>query len=971
MKTKANAMSEAQKAAQSLLQRLSVPGLGGATDDSRLIRPGDLFLAYPGETGDGRRHILDALSRGAKAVLWEEEDFAWQAEWKTPNLAVRNLRALVGEIAHELAGFPGKKLSLIAITGTNGKTSISQWLASAYPKPCAAIGTLGAGFSGALVSTGFTTPRAAMLARLLADFVGEGARACALEASSIGMAEGRLDALDIDIAIFTNFTRDHLDYHGSMEAYAAAKEQLFCAMQPRLAIINLDDPLGERLMEKSRAGKTVGYSLAGKSAAIEARAIASTTSGQVFRLVTPEGEALVETALLGCYNIANMLAVAAVLVDVGLAPGEIAARLSKLSPPPGRMERYGGEDTPCIAVDYAHTPDALENALLALRPLAKARQGRLFCLFGCAGGRDVGKRPQMGKVAAAGADKAWLTSDNPRFEEPELILRDIREGIAADVFDTRCHLEPDREAAIMHMLAAAEPEDVCLVAGKGHESWQEIAGSYYEFRDGAKVEQGLMQWKATRPWHTHWRSGQMHWALADIAPRLQADLRGEDCVIHGVTIDSRADCRGRLFIALQGERFDAHDYLSDAVQAGAVALMVERPEKLPQGVPALVVADCRRALGALAQCWRQFFRLPLIGLTGSNGKTTTREMIAGILEDAFGEDKVLATAGNLNNEVGLPLTLLRLRPSHRAAVIEMGMNHPGEIARLAQIACPGIVLVTNAGHAHLEGMGNLTGVAAEKGSIYAGLAADGIALINGDDAYAELWRGMAAGRRSMTFGIAPDCDFAGEAEQQGLQTRLLVKKGLGEPLEVILAVPGAHNARNALAALAAASSALSALSLDGKTIAAHVKRGLEAFTGVAGRLQVMRLNNGAILLDDTYNANPDSVRAGIDVLAAAIGKKILVLGDMGEIGVAGHQYHDEIGGYAKSMGIDRLYTLGELSRQAARNFGAGAASHNSPETLVSALQKELTADTTVLIKGSRFMRMERVVAILPVTGKEK
>ncbi|MDR0233209.1 MAG: UDP-N-acetylmuramoyl-L-alanyl-D-glutamate--2,6-diaminopimelate ligase, partial [Zoogloeaceae bacterium] len=950
--------------AQKLLQKLSVPDLTGAMDDSRQIRPGELFLAYPGETGDGRRYIVDAIARGAKAVLWEEEGFAWQPEWKIPNLAVRHLRPMVGEIAHGLAGYPGRKLSLIAVTGTNGKTSISQWIASAWPQPCAVVGTLGAGFPGELVSTGFTTPKATALARLLSEFVKGGARACALEASSIGVEEGRLDGLDIDTAIFTNFTRDHLDYHGSMEAYAAAKEKLFSVAKPRLAVINLDDPMGARLVGKSRAGTTITCSLTGKRADMEARDIVNTGSGQAFRLVTPKGEAVVETAVLGRYNIANMLAVAAVLSDAGLAPAEIAARLAGLTPPPGRMERYGGEDAPCVVVDYAHTPDALENTLSALRPLAEARQGRLFCLFGCGGGRDVGKRPVMGAAAAAGADKVWLTSDNPRFEDPKLILRAIQEGIAPDVFSARCHMVSDREAAIRRMLAEAKPEDVCLVAGKGHEPWQEIAGKQYEFRDGDKVEQALSQWKTARPWHSRWRAGQMRWALSDIAECLRTERHGEDIVIHGVATDTRADCAGKLFVALKGERFDAHDYLPDALKAGAVALMVERPEKLPEGVPALVVADARRALGALAACWRRFFRLPLIALTGSNGKTTTKEMIAGILEEAEGKGAVLATKGNLNNDIGVPLTLLRLRPSDRVAVIEMGMNHPGEIAYLAGIASPMIALVTNAGHAHLAGMGNLAAVAIEKGSVYAELPEGGVALINGDDTYADVWRGMAAGHPARTFGFSPRSGFVGEAEPQGLKTRLLIGKGLGEPLEVVLSIPGMHNARNALAAAAAAFHALSALGRDEKTIAACVKRGLEAFTGIAGRLQAVCLENGATLLDDTYNANPDSVRAGIDVLSACIGKKMLVLGDMGEIGEAGHQYHDEIGGYAKSMGVDRLYTLGELSRQAMRNFGAGASAHNTPETLVSALQKDLTADTTVLVKGSRFMRMERVTALL-------
>jgi len=974
MRAGTNGLSGMRKMAQKLLQKLPITDFVGVTDDSRQIRPGALFLAYPGETGDGRRYIVDAIRRGAKAILWEEEDFVWQPEWEIPNLAVRHMRPLVGDIAHELTGCPSKRLALLAVTGTNGKTSISQWLAAVYPSPCAVIGTLGAGFPGTLASTGFTTPKATVMAQLLAEFIQQGAQACALEASSIGLAEGRLDGLEIDTAIFTNLTRDHLDYHGSMEAYAIAKEKLFCILEPRLAILNLDDPLGERLARKNRAKKLITYSLTGRIADIEARDITNTPSGQAFRLITAEGEAKVETALLGRHNIANMLAVAGVLLDVGLTPAEIAEKLSTLLPPPGRMERYGGEDTPCVAVDYAHTPDALENALAALRPLATARQGRLLCLFGCGGGRDSGKRPQMGAVAVAKADKVWLTSDNPRFEDPHAILQAIREGIAADVFATRCVQEADRDAAITAMLMEAKPEDVCLVAGKGHEAWQEIAGKQYAFRDGDKVEQALVEWKAARPWHKHWRSGQMHWAASDMALRLQAKRRGEDCVIHGITTDTRADCAGKLFVALKGERFDAHDYLSDAVAAGAVAFMVERPEKLPKGIPALVVPDCRRALGALAACWRGFFRLPLIALTGSNGKTTTKEMIAAILEKACGAG-VLATQGNLNNDIGVPLTLLQLRPSHRVAVIELGMNHPGEIAYLAGIAQPTLALVTNAGRAHLEGMGDIATVAAEKGSLYAGLREDGTALINGDDAYAELWRDQAVGHPILTFGLAPDFDFSGAAEAQALKTEFVISKGLGgkagkKQLAITLPMPGIHNARNALAASAAASCALRALMLDEKTIAAHIKQGLEGFPGIAGRLQVKHLNHGAVLLDDTYNANPDSVRAGIDVLAASVGKKILVLGDMGEIGAAGQRYHEEIGDYAKHRGIDRLYTLGELSQQAVRHFGAGAKTYPTPEALVLALQKDLPEDATVLVKGSRFMRMERVVALLMATEKE-
>jgi UDP-N-acetylmuramoyl-tripeptide--D-alanyl-D-alanine ligase len=332
-------------------------------------------------------------------------------------------------------------------------------------------------------------------------------------------------------------------------------------------------------------------------------------------------------------------------------------------------------------------------------------------------------------------------------------------------------------------------------------------------------------------------------------------------------------------------------------------------------------------------------------------------MIAAILRAAFG-DAVLATHGNLNNDIGLPLTLLGLNADHRAAVIEMGMNHPGEIAYLAPRGAPTVALVTNAQRAHLEGMGDLTEVAREKGSIYGGLCAGGIAVINADDAYADLWRDMAAPHAVRDFAIDPrnhSASVRGQVRLHGLETTLALSASEGEAA-LLLRVPGRHNARNALAAAAACLAA-------GVPLAA-VAAGLEAFRGVKGRLQRRRGRGGAEILDDTYNANPDSVRAAIDVLAATIGRKIFVLGDMGEIGEASGQCHDEIGGHAKSQGIDRLFALGEASQQAVRNFGEGARHFADIDKLIAAVDKELGPQTTVLVKGSRFMKMERVVASL-------
>ncbi len=446
----------------------------------------------------------------------------------------------------------------------------------------------------------------------------------------------------------------------------------------------------------------------------------------------------------------------------------------------------------------------------------------------------------------------------------------------------------------------------------------------------------------------------MNWSLSQIAAAVHGRLVGADVTVEGVSTDTRAIAKGALFIALAGERFDAHDFLEQAMAAGAGALLVADAGKLPAGVSAVVVDDTRLALGRLAAAWRREFTLPVIAVTGSNGKTTTKEMIAAILKAAHGA-AVLSTRGNLNNDIGLPLTLLGLSAAHRAAVIEMGMNHPGEIAYLAPIGAPTVALVTNAQRAHLEGMGDLDEVAREKGAIFSGLPAEGVAVINADDSYAGYWRGVAAGRPVRSFAIDGAADVVGKVRQHGLETAIDLSAPEGE-VHIALRIPGRHNAGNAVAAAAACLAA-------GVPLAA-VAAGLESFSGVKGRLQRRAGKLGAEILDDTYNANPDSVRAGIDVLASTIGRKLLILGDMGEIGEACAQYHDEIGGYAKSQGVDLLFALGEATKAAVRNFGDGARHFCHVDKLIAAADKELGPDTTVLVKGSRFMKMERVADAL-------
>ena len=438
-------------------------------------------------------------------------------------------------------------------------------------------------------------------------------------------------------------------------------------------------------------------------------------------------------------------------------------------------------------------------------------------------------------------------------------------------------------------------------------------------------------------------------SIAEAASTLAARTSGADVRFAGVSTDSRSIARGELFVALRGERFDGHEFLSAAATRGAAAAMVDRDYRGPFPLPVVIVADTKRALGELARHWRARFSPALIAITGSNGKTTVKEMVAAILRQHAGAEAVLATSGNLNNDIGVPLTLLRLRREHRLCAIELGMNHRGEIALLAALAAPSIALVNNAQREHLEFMGSVEEVAAENASVYDALAANGIAIVNADDAQAAYFRRRAGRRPVIDFGLERGV-VGGDYVLKGLSSELRLHTPQGGATAT-LAIPGLHNVRNALAAAACAHAA----GIDAATIAA----GLSAFRPYTGRLQVKQARGGLTVIDDSYNANPDSVRAAIDVLASCPAPTVLVLGDMGEVGPQGPEFHREIGTYAKSRGISRLLALGEAAAHAVDAFGEGARHFSDVALLAAAIDGR-----TVLVKGSRFMRMERVVAAL-------
>lgn len=503
--------------------------------DSRAVRQGDTFVAYPGEKTDGRQFIAQAIAQGANAVIyekllmkplairlseqttpakslvmsghpWEAQHFVWDAAWQIPNIAVSDLRHKAGQLADAVYGAPSEKLWLVGITGTNGKTSTSHWIAQALndaEKKCALIGTLGNGFVDSLQHSANTTPDAIRVHGLLADYRYADAQAVAMEVSSHALAQGRVNGVRFDVALLTNLSRDHLDYHGDMASYAASKRKLFDWQQLKFAVVNLDDAFGAELAEQLQDGavEVIGYGMGDDALQLAERlglrmvyGHLAEMSGQGLRLNVHSswGGAQINSTLVGRFNAANLLGALAVLLVSGIGLDKAAQSLSRVQAVAGRMQRLGGAGQPTVIVDYAHTPDALEKVLLTLREVGASTGGRLICVFGCGGDRDRGKRAMMGRVAEKFSDHCIVTSDNPRSEEPQHIITEILGGMNANNHE----IVIERAAAIERAIGLARQRDTVLLAGKGHEDYQEINGVKHSFSDVAVAEGALRAWRA-------------------------------------------------------------------------------------------------------------------------------------------------------------------------------------------------------------------------------------------------------------------------------------------------------------------------------------------------------------------------------------------------------------------------------------------------------------------------------------------
>lgn len=478
---------------QHILARLGIRA-EALVSDSRKALPGTVFVAYPGEARDGRDFIPQAIAQRVDGVLWEADHYQWDPAFAVPNAGVAGLKARIGEIAAHVYGEPSRALHMVGVTGTNGKTSVAHWLAQAFSRlgrKAAVIGTVGNGFPaaadrpGALTPALNTTPDAIELQQRLAHYRAQGAGACAMEVSSHGLAQGRVNGTRFDVAVLTNLSRDHLDYHGDMDSYAAAKARLFNWPGLQWAVLNLDDEFGRRLESETRPARVAGYGF--RRGAVIGDALRLSQAGLNLQVRTDWGDAELAAPLLGRFNAANLLAALTALLVSGVRLDDAAQALAHVTPPPGRMQTLGGNAHPLVVVDYAHTPDALEKVLATLREIVAG--GKLICVFGCGGNRDRGKRSLMGAVAARGADEVWVTSDNPRNEDPRAIIDEIVAGMPG-----KPRIEADRARAIFEAIGDAHQGDVVLIAGKGHEDYQEIAGERLPFTDVTVARKALEAW---------------------------------------------------------------------------------------------------------------------------------------------------------------------------------------------------------------------------------------------------------------------------------------------------------------------------------------------------------------------------------------------------------------------------------------------------------------------------------------------
>lgn len=926
----------------------------GITDNTNEVRSGFIFVCVKGAKFDGHSAAKAMLEKGAVCVV-SERDLG------IPNqIITQNSREFYGHLCAIWFNHPERRMKLIGVTGTNGKTTLATMvkdILTVRGHKVGFIGTTGSLINGAPVQTDGstpTTPRVYELYRLFYDMAKSGCDCVVMEVSSFALAQCRIGPAKFRVGIFTNLTRDHLDYHGDMESYYEAKKKLFTE-HCETAIINIDDQYGLRLYEelKGVSGvERISCSVSGQKADVKGSDIKFSENNTKFWAILSQKGYPFTLNMIGLYNVMNALQAIAACLKLNIGINSVAKGLASFKGVRGRCEFIPTGRDFSVICDYAHTPDALENMLPNIRQNCK---GRLICLFGCGGDRDKTKRPLMARAAEKYADILVITSDNPRNEDPEAIIDDIIGGLS---FEKPYMRITDRKAAIRRAIVIAEKNDIIVLAGKGHEDYQILRDNVHVHFDEREIVAEIMKSYTRRRYDPKASEYISINEILDLTGGKPYNIRNFERKVPMTSIfsDTRNIITGGIFVAIKGERFDGHDFAVQATNGGAILAITERAIAT---IPCIVVKSTRKFLLDLARYFRMKFKPIVVGITGSVGKTTTKEMVALALSCS---NSVYKTEGNHNNEIGLPFTIFKMNHTCSAAVFEMGMSDYGEIERLSRASHPTICLITNIGYSHIENLGSREGILDAKLEILKGADRNAPLILNCDDDMLEHARKEYSGfRHIITYGIENEnADFrATEIEVHTDRMYFNVRRDGEIICDVSLFCLGTHNIYNALAAVTVAVSA----GCD-PVAAAEMLCG---FQPDSLRQHIQKRGEQTVIVD-CYNASPTSVKAGIDVLKEMKppegGRRVAVLGDMLELGEKSAELHRDIGEYVVKKGIDLLVCYGKNAKyiaQRADELGLHAGCSEDKKMVLNFLKYKLRPGDIVLFKASRGMKMEELI----------
>ncbi|MDY0151261.1 MAG: UDP-N-acetylmuramoyl-L-alanyl-D-glutamate--2,6-diaminopimelate ligase [Candidatus Cloacimonas sp.] len=925
---------------------------GKMQTDNRLLAKGDIFVCIKGESFDGHRFIDKALDAGASLIVSQEP-----LQEKVPAIQVTDTRKAAALIAKEIRipSQDGKKQKnpfiLIGVTGTNGKTTISLMLYEALRNlnhKCGWIGTMGYNIEGVNYPTQHTTPDIIQLNAIFTEMADSKVSYVVMEVSSHALALDRVYGVDFDYCLFSNLSRDHLDFHGDMDSYAEAKYLLFerGIDTGAVAIVNCDDAFGAKICQRLHAANAVCHSLGITDAEFCFNDIVTDINHSKFQLVSPVQVLNVSSRLIGSFNVQNLGLVALTLHSMGFTAQAITQAIVSIPPVKGRIERVENTKQIHVFIDYAHTPDAIENLLNAVHELPHKR---ILCLIGAGGNRDKGKRPLMLKAALKYSDAVIVTDDNPRFESPDAIIHDI-------VIDSDPRLPwwiiRERKLAIDSIIRLSQPGDIVLICGKGHENYQEIEGVRYHF-DDLEIAQNVLNHqdvlttqKADDELVLPIDNCLLELLFSPLAEERQVGYRHPKSFRY-LSSDSRKLKPGSVFFAIKGDKFDGHSFLPEVLsEPDNISIASDLPLDTDASRCCLCVSSPLQSMGLLCQKYLQMFAPKRIALTGSTGKTTTKELIARILDDVA---PCLSTAKNENNLIGLCKTILRIEPKHRFAVFELGTNHFGEIAQMADIVAPDIGMILNVGPSHLEQFGDENGVFKEKIDLFKRPLA--LRIFPGDDPHFSNFN-----MDGISVGYNEVCNYV-ISNQAGERGRQMFELD-GTLWQIPYAAP--HYAINSAFAI------VLGLSLGiGK---AQMQSSLQQPITLEMRSQTEARGKG-VLIVDCYNANPCSMQAALEYWQITNPElpHYAILGDMLELGESSTMYHQMIGAMLVEMQFSELITVGQMAhlfQKQTQDTTNPNHYQNTEQLLRSGNLASIPGDGVILLKASHGIHLEKLLSAI-------